>query len=103
MTGFQRGTENPFMHVEAMLTRKTMDGTTFLPGEAIPLDSALRIMTIWSARSMGEEQIKGSLERGKFADMIVLSDDITRVDPEKISELKVLETWVGGERVYQRR
>jgi hypothetical protein len=103
MTGFQRGTENPFMHIESMLTRKAMDGSTFLPGEALSLDQALRVMTIWSARSMGEEAVKGSLEPGKFADMIVLSDDITRVAPERIDAIQVMETWVGGQRVFERQ
>ena len=102
MTGFQRGTENPFMHIEAMLTRKTKDGTTFLPDEAVPLDTALRVMTLWSAESMGEGGQKGSLEKGKLADMIVLSRDITRTPPDEIHGITVRQTWVGGEAVYSR-
>jgi hypothetical protein len=103
MTGFQRGTENPFLHIESMLTRKAMDGSTFLPEEALSLDQALRVMTIWSARSMGEDAVKGSLEPGKFADMIVLSDDITRVAPERIDAIQVMETWVDGQQVFRRQ
>lgn len=102
MTGFQRGTENPFMHIEAMLTRTAMDGSKFMPEEAVTLDQALRVMTIWSARSMGEEAVKGSLEVGKFADLIVLSRDITRTAPQDIDGIAVVQTWVGGEQVYAR-
>ena len=102
MTGFQRGTENPFMHIEAMLTRTQKDGQVFLPEEAVTLDQALRVMTIWSALSMGEEASKGSLEVGKFADMIVLSQDITRTRPDMIDGIEVRQSWVGGELVYSR-
>ncbi|MBS0255730.1 MAG: amidohydrolase [Proteobacteria bacterium] len=102
MTGFQRGTENPFMHIEAMLTRRSKDGSIFLPDEAVNLDTALRVMTLWSAESMGEAARKGSLEPGKLADMIVLSRDITRTPPEQIHAINVLQTWVGGEPVYTR-
>lgn len=103
MTGFQRGTENPFMHIEALLTRKTKDGDTFLPGEALSLDQALRVMTIWSAESMGEGASKGSLEVGKLADMIVLSRDITKAPAEEIDAITVDQTWVGGELAFTRR
>ena len=102
MTGFQRGTENPFMHIEAMLTRTQKDGQVFMPEEAVTLDQALRVMTIWSALSMGEEASKGSLEVGKFADMIVLSQDITRTRPDLIDGIEVRQTWVGGELMYAR-
>ncbi len=102
MTGFQRGTDNPFMHIEAMLTRTQKDGQVFLPEEALTLDQALRVMTIWSALSMGEEASKGSLEIGKFADLIVLSQDITRTRPDQIDAITVRQTWVGGELVYSR-
>jgi predicted amidohydrolase YtcJ len=102
MTGFQRGTENPFMHIQAMLTRGVMDGSVFLPEEALSLDEALRVMTIWSAASMGDEELKGSLEAGKFADFIVLSQDITTTPPDKIHSIMVVETWVDGKRVFSR-
>ena len=57
---------------------------------------------IWAAKGIGDEKTKGSLEPGKFADMIVLSDDIMTIDPAKITSIKVTETIVGGTRVYQR-
>lgn len=90
------------MHIEAMLTRMQKDGQVFLPEEALTLDQALRVMTIWSALSMGEEAQKGSLEVGKFADMIVLSQDITPTRPDLIDGITVRQTRVGGELVYAR-
>jgi predicted amidohydrolase YtcJ len=102
LTGFQRGMDNPFTHIQAMVTRRTLEGTVFLPKQAVTIDQALRMMTIWAAKGIGDEKTKGSLEPGKFADMIVLSDDIMTIDPNKISGIKVIETIVGGDRVYQR-
>lgn len=102
LTGFQRGTDNPFMHIQALITRRAADGSIFLPKQAVTMDQALRMMTIWAAKGIGDEKTKGSLEPGKFADMIVLSDDIMTINPVKITSIKVIETIVGGERVYQR-
>jgi predicted amidohydrolase YtcJ len=51
---------------------------------------------------MGDEARKGSLEVGKFADMIVLSKDITKTPPEHIDAITVVETWVDGKLVFSR-
>lgn len=102
LTGFQRGMDNPFTHVQAMITRRALDGSVFLPKQSVTIDQALRMMTIWAAKGIGDEKTKGSLEPGKFADMIVLSDDIMTVAPNKISGIKVIETIVGGKQVYKR-
>ena len=103
-TGTQRGDDDTLFSIELMVTRRTAEGDLFLPDQALTIDQALGVMTIWAAKALGEQSLKGSLEVGKFADMIVLSDDIIKVaeaDPEKISDIKVLETFVGGESVYQ--
>jgi predicted amidohydrolase YtcJ len=103
-TGTQRGDDDTMFSIELMVTRRTAEGDLFLPDQALTIDQALRVMTIWPAKALGEGHIKGSLEVGKYADMVVLSDDIIKVaeaDPEKISDIKVLETFVGGESVYQ--
>ena len=50
--------------IEAMLTRQQKDGAVFLPDEAVSLDQALRVMTVWSARSMGEDKIKRHMATG---------------------------------------
>jgi predicted amidohydrolase YtcJ len=101
LTGFVRETENPFMHIQAAVTRGAADGTTFVPEQAVTVDEALRMMTIWSARAQGEGHLKGSIEPGKLADFAVLSDDITRVAPTTIRDVSVVTTVVGGEVVYE--
>lgn len=63
----------------------------------------LRGMTIWAAKGSFEEQEKGSLEVGKFADFILLDQDLMTVEKEKMLATKVLKTWVGGELVFERK
>ncbi|NJD32016.1 MAG: amidohydrolase [Gammaproteobacteria bacterium] len=100
LTGIVLETLNPFLHIWAAVTRNS-DVGVFEPAQAVTVDQALRMMTIWSARAQGEGAIKGSLEPGKVADLVVLSDDITEVEPAAIRDLKVLETVVGGRVVYE--
>ncbi len=66
-------------------------------------EETLRGMTIWAAKSNFEEKEKGSLEAGKFADFIILDADIMKEAPEKLLQIKVLKTFVGGEKVYEKK
>jgi predicted amidohydrolase YtcJ len=68
--------------------------------DAITREQALKAMTIWAAKSNFEENEKGSIEVGKFADFVVLEKDIMEVDVKEIPKVKVEETFVGGDRVY---
>ena len=67
---------------------------------AITREQALKAMTIWAAKSNFEENEKGSIEKGKLADFVVLEKDIMEIDVREIPKVKVLETFVGGEKVY---
>lgn len=67
---------------------------------ALSREQALRGMTIWAARSNFEEGEKGSLEKGKFADFIILDQDLLKADPKEVLITTVLATYVGGTRVY---
>ena len=67
---------------------------------ALNRQDAIRGMTIWAARSNFEEKEKGSLERGKWADFIILDQDLLRVPANKVLETRVLSTYVGGSKVY---
>ena len=58
------------------------------------------LVTIWAAKAAFEEKQKGSLEKGKAADFIVLDTDLMTCEPKKILETKVLATYSNGERVY---
>ncbi|MBM3437227.1 MAG: amidohydrolase family protein, partial [Bacteroidetes bacterium] len=64
---------------------------------------ALRGMTIWAARAAFEENIKGSLEPGKFADFVILEQDIMKIPIVSVPSVKVLSTWSGGQKVYDCR
>jgi len=66
----------------------------------ISIEQALRIMTIESAYAVFQEDVLGSLEAGKFADMIILSDNPLEVDPNDLKDIKVLMTMVGGKTEY---
>lgn len=67
---------------------------------ALPRTDALRGMTIWAARSNFEEQEKGSLEKGKFADFIILDKDLLKIDEKEILGTRVLSTYLNGEKIF---
>ncbi|WP_300159742.1 amidohydrolase family protein, partial [Solidesulfovibrio sp.] len=73
----------------------------FEPEEAVTPEEALRMWTTWAAASMGEADVKGSIEPGKYADMTVYSDNLLTVPKERIKDVVVTRTIVGGETVYQ--
>jgi predicted amidohydrolase YtcJ len=93
---------DPLKAIYFAVTRKTKEGNVVAPGQAISVDQALRQYTINAAYAGFEEGVKGTLEVGKVADMVVLSEDPSLVDPERIEEIEVVKTIVGGEIVYDR-
>ncbi len=68
--------------------------------EGLSREQALRSMTIWAAKSSFEEEKKGSLEPGKYADFIILDTDLLVASPEEVLKAKVESTWLDGERVF---
>lgn len=92
----------PLVGIYAAVTRKGMSGRVFGADEAISIEEAVRGYTLTGAFMNFDEHKKGSLEPGKFADMIVLSEDILTVDPERIMDIRIERTWLGGELVYER-
>jgi predicted amidohydrolase YtcJ len=87
--------------IYATVTRNS-DAGKFEPEQALTVTESLKMWTLWAAKSLGEEKLKGSIEPGKYADMAVLSYDILTVDPEKIIDIKVLRTIVAGTIVYEK-
>ncbi|MEK6570613.1 MAG: amidohydrolase family protein, partial [Bacteroidota bacterium] len=70
--------------------------------EKMTRDEALKAFTIWAAYGAFEEDLKGSIEVGKLADLVVLSKDIMKVEPKEIIDTEVLMTILGGKVVYER-
>ena len=92
----------PMVGLYAAVTRKGESGKVYGPGEAVGIKEALTMYTRNGAFLTREEKIKGSLEVGKAADMIVLPEDLLTVSPEKILNMKVDMTIVGGKVLYER-
>ncbi len=93
---------DPILAVWADVTRETSSVGRLGPAEAVTPEQALRMHTLWAAYAAFEEQVKGSVERGKYADLAVLSDDILAVAPSAIRDIDVVMTIVGGKVVYAR-
>jgi len=92
---------NPFKAMWSIITRKTQWGTVIVPEEAISREQALRLFTINNAYGSFEENIKGSIEPGKLADLVVISDDILNCPVDRIKDIKAEMTMVGGKIVYR--
>ena len=91
----------PLVGLYAAVTRKGMTGTVYGADEAITMEEAIRAYTALGAYLNFEEEKKGTLEVGKFADMILMSEDLLSIDPERIMEVDVEKTWIGGSLVYE--
>jgi predicted amidohydrolase YtcJ len=92
---------DPFACLYASVTRKTKDGTTFYPGQVMTREEAIYSYTMANARAAFQEKDKGSIEKGKLADIIMLSNDLISCPADAIRSTKVLMTMVGGKIEYQ--
>lgn len=96
---------NPLYGIYAAVTRQTVDGKNpdgWIPEEKLSVEEAIKCYTLNAAYASYEEKIKGSIEPGKLADFVVLSDDILSIDQEKIKDVVVEMTIFDGEIVYER-
>ncbi len=93
---------NPFVNIAFYATRKTVEGGVVGSGQKISRIEALRVESINNAYMTFDEHNKGSIEAGKLADFVILSDDILTVPDDKIIGIRPLATWVGGRQVYSR-
>ena len=92
----------PMVGLYAAVTRKGESGKVYGPGEAVSIKDAVTMYTRNGAFLTREEKLKGTLEPGKLADMIVLPEDLLNISPDKILNLKVDVTIVGGKVLYER-
>jgi predicted amidohydrolase YtcJ len=96
---------NPMLGIYAAITRQDVKGWPeggWFPEERMTREQALRGFTIWAAYAAFQEKLLGSIEAGKFADMVVLSKDILTVDPKEILTTVPEYTIVGGKVRYQK-
>jgi predicted amidohydrolase YtcJ len=97
---------NPFFGIHAAVTRQDAAGNPiagWYPEQEMSLKEAFRCFTLDAAYAAHQEKTLGSLEAGKYADFIVVDRDLFRVSPYDIHKIGVLETWVGGRRVWQKK
>jgi len=95
----------PLMGIYGAVTRRTLDGRRpdgWVPEQKITVAEAVRAFTLGSAYASFDEKIKGSIEPGKLADLVVLSEDIFSIDPATIDKVKVNMTIFGGRVVFER-
>ena len=95
----------PLEGIYAAVTRRTLDGAHpdgWVPEQKITVEEALRAYTIDAAFAEYAEAEKGSLERGKLADFVLIDRDLTRIAPETIRDARVMMTVVGGQVVFDR-
>jgi predicted amidohydrolase YtcJ len=98
---FSPGPFDPRMGIQGMVTRTGWDGKTWGANQRISVEEALRVNTWNGAYNSHEEALKGSITPGKLADFVILADDLFTVDKEKIKDIPIVRTVVGGATVYQ--
>jgi predicted amidohydrolase YtcJ len=92
---------NPLLGIYAAVTRRAETGQVLLPEECISVPQALAMYTINAAYASSEEDIKGSIIEGKLADMVILSADPLKSPPERLKEIRVEMTIIGGKVVWE--
>jgi len=94
---------NPMLGVYAAVTRETLDGKNpkgWFPEQKLTVAETVSAYTMGSAYAEFQDQEKGSITVGKLADMVILSNDIFSIPPDKIKDVKVTKTFVGGKLVW---
>lgn len=92
---------DPFVNLKSAVTRKAWDGTDTGQEHRINIDTAIRLYTAEAAPFVGFTDV-GILKQGYAADFIILDRDILDIPSDEIDQVKVLETWINGEKVYER-
>jgi predicted amidohydrolase YtcJ len=101
VSDFSPGPFAPLMGIQGMVTRRGWNGKVWGENQRISVGEAIAVNTTNGAWASREEALKGSITAGKLADYVVLAEDPHTVDPEKIKDVKVVRTVVGGTVSYQ--
>lgn len=88
------GQPDPMLMIETAVTRQMRDGGVLNADERVPIDRAIRALTLDAAWQTHAEQDRGSLESGKYADLVMLDANPRKTDPADLSDIEVLKTWV---------
>lgn len=99
--GSDQGQTNPFLSIASCVARADFHGNPLEPDQAITVDEALRMHTLHAAAALGEEGTRGSIEPGKFADIIVVDRDPRTCPPEALPDVRVEQVYLGGRLVHQ--
>lgn len=105
-TDFPVESINPLYTFYAAVVRKDLKGYPakgFQMENALTRKEALRGMTIWAAKANFEEKEKGSIEVGKYADFVITDKDLMKAGDAELPNIKVLKTYINGEKVYERK
>ncbi|OCB33681.1 amidohydrolase [Mycobacterium malmoense] len=94
--------EEPLRNISVAVTRTAPSGRVLAPEERLTVEQAIRAQTIDAAWQLFADDVTGSLEVGKYADLVVLAADPRTVPPERIADLEVRATYLAGRRVYGR-
>jgi hypothetical protein len=95
------GPFEPMMALQSGVTRTDSNGNVWGPRQRITIEEAIRISTLHGAYASYEEHLKGSIEPGKLADLVVLGRDPLREEPSSLVSIPVERTMVGGRWVYE--
>jgi predicted amidohydrolase YtcJ len=93
----------PLLGIHSAVNQKTRTGQDYAPAEKVTPEEALRCYTLNGAYATFEEKIKGSIEVGKLADLVILAEDLTQVKLERIKDIPVVATMVSGEFCYEKK
>jgi predicted amidohydrolase YtcJ len=94
------GPYEPMMAIQSMVTRKDVEGRVWGGNQTVSVEDALRICTVNGAHASFEEDVKGSISPGKYADFVILGKHPAEEDPDKIKEIPIVRTVVGGKTMY---
>lgn len=97
---------NPLLTIYAAVTRRTIDGKNangWVPEQKISVEETVRAYTVGSAYAEFQDHVKGTISTGKLADLVLLSQDIFKIDPKEIGNVQVVLTMVDGRVVYEDR
>ncbi len=95
------GPYEPLMAIQSMVTRKDFSGRVWGPSQRITVDQAIKVCTVNGAHASFEEREKGTITAGKLGDFVVLAEDPHDVEPDRIKEIQVVRTVVGGSTVHE--